>query len=55
MTEDQVDTWQLISVNCNINRQRSPDISVIAEKLLEFVRMRARVTVIFSIQEKILG
>ena len=43
----QVDTWQLISVN--INRECSSGISVIAEKLLQPVRMRAHVPVIFSI------
>ena len=47
--KDQAGAWQLISVN--INRECSSDISVIAEKLLELVRTRAHLLVIFSIQE----
>ena len=38
-------------VGRRINRQCSSDISVIAEKLLEPVRMRAHTPVILSIQE----
>ena len=47
--KDQAGAWQLIIVN--IDRQCSSDISVIAEKLHEPARMRARLPVIFSIQE----
>ena len=47
--ECQVNTWQLMSMNSDL--QCSSDISVIAEKLLGPVRMRARVPVLFSIQE----
>ena len=45
----QAGAWHLISVN--VNRQCSSDMSVIAEKLLEPVRMRAHMPVIFSVQE----
>ena len=47
----QVNTRQLISVNTN--RQCSSDISRIAEKLLQLLRMHARVLVILSIQESL--
>ena len=38
-------------MSVNFDRQRSLDVSVITEKLLEPVRVHARVPVIFSIQE----
>ena len=52
---DQVDTWQLISVN--VNRQRSSDISVIEEKLFSWScsRARARSCHFLQARDKVLG